>query len=118
MKEKTVKLYRPTGHKEMELIKENNFKKWPARLEEQPIFYPVTNEKYAREIAEKWNAKNGDVGYVTQFEVKKDFLNKYEIKQVGSSYHTEYWIPSEDLEELNNNIVGIIKVISSYESDN
>lgn len=112
--EETITLYRPTGPKEIELVKENNFKRWPARLAEQPIFYPVTNEKYAREIAEKWNVKNDGIGYVTQFEVRKSFLNKYEIKQVGSSYHTEYWIPSEDLEELNNNIVGIIKVIGEY----
>ena len=50
----TVTLYRPAGPKEMELLVKNNFKRWPLRLPEQPIFYPVTNDEYAREIARNW----------------------------------------------------------------
>ncbi len=51
----TVTLYRPTGPQELELVRRSDFKRWPPRLPEQPIFYPVTNEPYACEIAEKWN---------------------------------------------------------------
>jgi hypothetical protein len=29
--------------------------------------------------------------------------------------HQEYWIPTEELEELNQNIVGTIEVIASFE---
>lgn len=49
-----MKLYRPVGTAELELISSSGYKKFPPRLPEQPIFYPVLNEKYAREIA-----KNG-----------------------------------------------------------
>lgn len=38
----------------------------------------------------------------------------YEVHQVGASYHTEWWIPAEELEELNSNIVGKIEVIGEY----
>jgi hypothetical protein len=31
-------------------------------LPEQPIFYPVTNEKYAIEIARTWNVKQSGYG--------------------------------------------------------
>lgn len=34
----TVVLYRPVGAKELELIKESGWKKFPPRLPEQPIF--------------------------------------------------------------------------------
>jgi len=51
MKENTQVLYRPIGPKELELVKQSGYKKWPPRLEGQPIFYPVKNEKYAKEIA-------------------------------------------------------------------
>ncbi|QIR40150.1 hypothetical protein HCG51_27860 [Tolypothrix sp. PCC 7910] len=112
--EKTVTLYRPTGPKELELVKQSGYTKWPPRLPEQPIFYPVTNEQYAQEIATKWNVRDSGVGYVTRFEVKKAFMDKYEIHQVGASYHTEWWIPAEELEELNNNIVGKIEVIGEF----
>ncbi|MHC5611243.1 MAG: hypothetical protein ACYTXA_09540 [Nostoc sp.] len=54
------------------------------------------------------------MGYVTRFEVMKVFIDKYEVHQVGASYHTEWWIPSEELEELNSNIVGKIEVIGEY----
>lgn len=46
----TTTVYRPVGPAELELIKESGYTRWPARLPEQPIVYPVTNEEYAREI--------------------------------------------------------------------
>jgi hypothetical protein len=110
----TITLYRPAGPKELELVKESGYTRWPPRLPGQPIFYPVTNEDYAKEITIKWNVKDSGVGYVTRFEVKKEFMDRYEIHKVGAAHHTEWWVPAEDLEELNNNIVGLIKVIGEY----
>jgi hypothetical protein len=113
-KMKTVTLYRPTGPDEIELARDSGFRRWPPRLSEQPIFYPVTNEEYAREIAVKWNIKESGVGYVTRFEVRQEFMDRYDIRQVGAADHTEWWIPAGDLEELNDNIVGLIEVIGEY----
>ena len=110
----TVTLYRPTGPEELKLVKESEYTRWPQRLPEQPIFYPVTNEEYAIEIAEKWNVRDSGTGYVTRFEVRKVFMDKYKIHQVGASHHTEWWIPAEDMEELNKNIVGKIEVIREF----
>lgn len=108
----TITMYRPLGPEEFELVKKSGFRKWPPRLPEQPIFYPVTNIYYAREIAAKWNVRDSGVGYVTKFRVKKEFADRYDIQKVGSEQHTEWWIPSEDLDELNNSIVGRIEVIA------
>ena len=116
MKEETVTLYRPTGPKELKLVKESGFKKWPPRLSEQSIFYPVTNQEYAEQIAKEWNVKDSGVGYVTKFLVKASFMSKYKTEKVGGSKHTEWWIPAEELEELNANIVGKIEVISEYKA--
>ena len=114
MNEETTILYRPTGPAELELVKQSGFKRWPPRLPEQPIFYPVTNEEYARQIATQWNIKDSGVGYVTRFEVRKSFMDRYQIQQVGAAHHTEWWVPAEDLEVLNDNIVGLIEVIGEY----
>lgn len=113
----TITLYRPTGPGELELVKQSGFKRWPPRLPEQPIFYPVTNEQYATEIAARWNVKDNGAGFVTRFQVLKSFMNKYDIHKVGGSHHTEWWIPAEELEELNNNIVGLIEVIGEYHKE-
>lgn len=112
--EETIMLYRPTGPDELELVKASDYKRWPPRLPGQPIFYPVTNETYAKEIAEKWNIKQGGVGYVTRFRVKKAFMDNYPIQQVGAAHHSEWWIPADELEQLNNNIIGAIEVIGEY----
>lgn len=109
-----ITLYRPTGPKELELVKQSGFKAWPPRLPQQPIFYPVTNEDYAKQIAIQWNTKESGVGYVTRFQVKKTFMERYPIQKVGGAIHTEWWIPAEDLEELNANIVGVIEIIGEY----
>ena len=107
-------MYRPVGPEEMKLVEESGYLSWPPRLEGQPIFYPVTNEEYAKEITEQWNVRDYGVGYVTKFEVKSSFANKYELQKVGGEHHTEWWIPAEDLEKLNENIVGKIEVAGEY----
>lgn len=116
----TITLYRPVGANELALIEAAEFTAFPPRLPEQPIFYPVTNEEYATKIARDWNAKyNADkVGFVTKFEVKKSFLDDYETKIVGGTEHEEYWIPAEELEEFNRNIVGKIEVIAEFRGQN
>ena len=48
---KTVTLYRPIGPEELQLIEQSGWTKFPPRLPEQPIFYPVMNEAYAVQIA-------------------------------------------------------------------
>ena len=98
----------------MELVEASGCKCWPPRLPEQPIFYPVTNEEYAREITVKWNVRESGVGYVTRFHVLKEFADRYEIHQVGAQRHTEWWIPAEDLDALNDSIVGEIEVIGEH----
>jgi hypothetical protein len=73
------------------------------------------NEEYATMIARDWNVKHSGAGYVTRFEVRRDFLDRYEVHQVGGQTILEYWIPAEDLDALNENIVGRINVAADRE---
>ena len=109
-------LYRPVGTAELKLIEKSEYKSFPPRLPEQPIFYPVLNKEYASEIAEKWNVKETSdrKGYVTQFEVDDEYCSQFEIHTVGRSYHQELWIPAEELENFNRHIVGTINVIDEF----
>jgi len=110
-------LYRPVGLRELQLIRAGGFRTFPPRLPGQPFFYPVLNEEYAVQIARDWNTKDeasGNEGYVLRFEVRNEFLDRYEIHIVGRSNHREYWIPANDLEGFNRNIVGPIEVIHEF----
>jgi hypothetical protein len=110
----TVTLWRPTGPQELALVEESGCRAWPPRLPDQPIFYPVLNEDYATRIARDWNVKASGIGYVTRFEVAKEFLDRYDVQQAGGRTILEYWIPAEDLDELNENIVGRIEVVAEF----
>lgn len=110
----TVTLYRPTGQAELDLIRESGWRKFPPRLPEQPIFYPVLNEEYATQIARDWNVKDGGVGYVVRFAVDSRYLEKYTVQTAGARIHQEYWIPAEDLDSFNEHIVGAIEVVSRF----
>ncbi len=110
----TTVLYRPVNKKELELIKELAFEAFPARLPEQPIFYPVMNEGYATQITRDWNVPAYGSGYVTKFEVDSEYLSKFKVQNVGGVGHDELWIPSEELQEFNSMIVGKIEVVSEF----
>lgn len=111
-------LFRPVGEKELQLIAQSDYTAFPPRLPEQPIFYPVLNQRYATEIAERWNTRDpesGYKGYITCFEIADDFISRYEVQTVGRSYHQEYWIPAEELDAFNRSIIGKIRVLQAFE---
>ena len=114
---KLVKLFRPVGQKELDLIIESGYSKFPPRLEWQPIFYPVTNQEYAEQIALQWNTEDefsGYAGYVTSFELPEDYLAQFPVQNVGGEIHNELWVPAEKMEEFNEHIEGEIKVVKSF----
>lgn len=57
------------------------------------------------------------MGTVTRFHVRASYLAKYEVKQVGGQVHLEYWIPAEELEEFNRNLLGQIEVIARFQEE-
>jgi len=108
-------LYRPVGQKELELIEKSGWTRFPPRLPEQPIFYPVTNEEYAIQIARDWNVPATGFGYVTKFAVRTEYVSKFEVQNVGGIIHDELWVPAEELEDFNNNIIGKIEVTKEFQ---
>jgi hypothetical protein len=96
------------------LIAGSDFRAFPPRLPEQPIFYPVTNEANATRIAREWNVRDSGVGYVTRFAVDADFVKRYPVQTVGDRDCTDLWVPAEELAEFNRHNVGRIEVIAEF----
>lgn len=110
----TLTLWRPVGPDELALIRATGMRAFPPRLPEQPIFYPVLSEEYAARIARDWNVPASGGGYVTRFRVRRDFIDCYEVHEAGGRAHLEYWSPSEDLDTLNEAIVGEIEITAEF----
>jgi len=116
----TILLFRPVGRAELELIEQSGWTGFPPRLAHQPIFYPVANEEYAAQIARDRNTKDaasGYVGYVTRFRVRGDYLARHPLHTAGARMHREYWIPAEEMDELNHAIVGRIEVVAEFRAE-
>ena len=109
-------LFRPVSIRELTLIAQAGYRKFPPRLPEQPIFYPVLNFAYAEQIARDWNATSGKfAGFVTRFEIDDDYFSRFKIQTVGRrGLHEELWVAAEELEEFNAHIIGKITVEAAY----
>lgn len=114
----TVVLYRPVSWQELELIKQSDWKRFPPRLPEQPIFYPVLNERYADQINREWNVPAYGSGFTTKFHIDAAYIVRFTVQNVGGEDHNELWIPAEELEEFNDHIVGNIEVVREFNREN
>lgn len=116
----TVTLFRPVGKKELDLVIAAGYRRFPARLPFQPIFYPVLDYEYAEQIARDWNTRDpnsGYAGYVTQFRVDAAYMSQFPVRTAGGAQHREYWIPAEKLDEFNGHIIGTIEVVREFHRD-
>lgn len=112
--EATLTLWRPVGPKELELIQQSGMRRFPPRLPDQPIFYPVLTEEYAAKIAREWNVPASGSGFVTRFQIKRSFIDRYDVQKAGGRSYLEYWIPAEELDAFNAAIVGPIEVVRRF----
>ena len=112
-------LYRPVGLEELELIRASGMKRFPPRLAEQSIFFPVLSRDYSQQIAAQWNTKDSvgratRVGFVTEFDLPAEYIERFEEHTVGSSRHMELWVPAENLANFNSQILGRIRVTDVF----
>jgi hypothetical protein len=76
--------YRPTGDKELDLIRASGWHAFPPRLPEQPIVYPVLNREYATQIARDWNTRDGGSGFVLRFQIERAYIEQFPVQTAGA----------------------------------
>lgn len=103
-----MKLYRPVGQQEYELIRQSGYKTFPLPIDSILVFYPTSYKEYAQLIAKEKNTKDelcGYIGYVMGFEIDDKYIAKYELYTIKDTIYQEYRIPVEDLDDFNKKIV-------------
>lgn len=65
-------------------------------------------------IARDWNVPASGSGFVTRFQVRSEYLARYDVQNAGGREHREFWIPAEDMDSFNEAIVGQIEVVRRF----
>ena len=117
MRDSITTLWRPVGAYELRLLAQTDFRAFPPRLPEQPIFYPVCNEEYAAEIARTWNTtdpSSGHAGFVTRFEVPDAVALDFPRRVVGARRHEELWVPAASLAGFCDSFLNGVAVVRGW----
>jgi hypothetical protein len=72
----------------------------------------VLSEECATTIAR--NVEHGGVAYVTRFRVGRSTWMATRFTRSAAARFLEHWIPAEDLDELDANLVGLAEVVGEY----
>ena len=106
-------LYRAVSGQELALIEASGWSAFPAYFPDQQVFYPVTDEAYARKVASECKVvrHQDGLGFVARFAVNDDALAAYACQNEACN---EYRIPADGLGALNDAIEGRIEIIGAY----
>lgn len=74
----------------------------------------MLTEGYADQIARDWNAREDGAGFVLRFEIDEEFASRYPVRRAGTCAHLELWVPADELDALNDHIIGKIEVLRKY----
>lgn len=114
----TVTLYCPINVEELIAIVVSQWRAFPPREAERPIFHPVTTEDYGRYLGQTWAGRHGDDDcYLVRFTVRAEAVRSFERRSVGGPEREELWVPAESFAAFNAAIVGGIHLIAEWSED-
>jgi hypothetical protein len=67
-------------------------------------------------LARQIEVANHYAGYVVMFDVQQQFMRQYNVTSVAYEEYEEYLIPIDDLDCLNEAIVGRVELVSCFSS--
>lgn len=102
-------LYFPVPAIEYSFIRESGYTRFPRP--NRTFIHPVPTDAYARILAASWIVTHVNI-YVVHAFIAKDFIKSYTPRQTDSvGNHKEYWIPRNDIDKLNEAIIGVIETV-------
>lgn len=114
-----MELYRPISSAEFHEIEERRFEGFPPRAEEQPILTVLLSQEGAREIARRMRVEKPRENkvYVVSFLVEDAYIRQFPVQSSEKPEFSTLWIPAEEIDILNQHIIGKIRLITSYQID-
>ena len=114
-----MELYRPISAEEYREVEALQFHRFPPRSAEQPLFAALLSEEGASQIARRMRiAKQSDnTAYVVSFLVDDAYIRQFPVQHATDQDRRALWIPAEEMEILNQHLIGNIRVLAAYEID-
>ena len=114
-----MELYRPLSAEEYRAVEEKGFTGFPPRSEEQPLFTALLSEEGATQIARHMRiAKTAEnLIYVVSFLVDDAYIRQFPIQHANERNRRALWIPADEVDILNQHLIGKIRLIASYQID-
>lgn len=101
----------------LEAIRVRSWKSFPPLQEEEAAFYPAISQLFALQKAQDWTLPDWGECYVTQFRIAAGYVRNFEVQTLSGEVHEELWVPAEELENFNSNIVGKIQVLKAFTAE-
>ena len=112
-----MELYRPLDAEEYQALKERSFHGFPPRTGEQPIFTALLSEEGATQIARhmRISKQTDHTVYVVCFLVDDAYIRQFPVQHAHERDRRALWIPAEELDILNQHLIGDVRVLASYQ---
>jgi hypothetical protein len=114
-----MELYRPLCAEEYHEVESRSFQGFPPRTADQPLFTALLSQEGASQIAKHMRiAKQTEpTVYVVSFLVDDAYIRQFPIQHNEDRDRRALWIPAEEIDILNQHLIGGIRVLASYEVD-
>lgn len=112
-----MELYRPICAEEYQEIQTMHFRGFPRRTEDQPLFTALLSQEGASQIASRMRVakQSNPTVYVVSFLVDDAYIRQFPVQHTEERDRRALWIPAEEIDILNQHLIGEIRVLASYE---
>ena len=114
-----MELYRPLTEEEYRGVEAQNFKGFPPREQGQPLFTALLSAEGATLIAKRMRFEKSprNMVYVVSFIVEDSYIRQYPVQHADQRDSRALWIPAEEVNLLNQHLIGEIRLVAQYETD-
>jgi len=110
----TQAVYQAIGPKQLAALIRADWRRIEPGWGGEHFTYLKQQQRYAEMIARQWEVPLHGAGYVVRIVLPEDALRQYDLETVAYEEHLEYRVPSCELVELSNELVGAVQPVAAF----
>ena len=110
----TLAVYQAVGPQQLAALIRSEWRRIEPAWGGVRFTYLKQQQRYAEMIARQWEVPLHGAGYVVRIVLPEDVLRQYDLETVAYEEHLEYRIPSGELAELSDELVGAVQPVAAF----